>query len=227
MGMFDTVVIEGLKLPKLPKEINDFLSESGKELPTNYQTKDLNNAMSTFSINKNGQVFETIYKPTGKKIKHELPFKNWTDNRSYLERLYWNLKFKSPDDKTERLISETKPVKVKVKFTNTFSIYTYEQINGRYLDLEYNIVVNEGRVKAIKLNKWGIENKATASKRRKEDEDFQKKMDDSINAHRLLRSRWYYPALKEIVNPSVFFTRLLTQKLCNKLITWSYRWHGV
>jgi len=225
MGMFDTVVIEGLKL-KAPKELLSFLKANNAELPNDFQTKDLNNGLLIFSINQTGQVYETIHKPTGKKKVYECPLQ-WRDNRAFLEKLYWNLKYKPSSKKSERLVDETKPVKQKVKFTNTFNMYTYEQIGGRYVDLSYNVAVVDGKVKSIKLHKWGIESEVAANKRHKEDALFKQKMEASFMVRRDFQSKWYYPLLKETINPAVFFSRMLVQKLCSKIVTWSYRWHGV
>lgn len=225
MGMYDTVIIEGLKL-KAPKGLLSFLKANNAELPNDFQTKDLDNGLLVFSINQTGQVYETIHKPTGKKKMYECPLK-WQDNRAFLEKLYWNLKYKPSSKKSERLVDETKPVKQKAKFTNAFNMYAYEQIGGRYVDLCYNVSVVGGKVKSIKLDKWSIESEAAANKRHKEDALFKQKMEASFMVRRDFQSKWYYPILKETINPAVFFSRMLVQKLCSKIVTWSYRWHGV
>ena len=96
-----------------------------------------------------------------------------------------------------------------------------------YVDLSYNVAVVDGKVKSIKLHKWGIESEVAANKRHKEDALFKQKMEASFMVRRDFQSKWYYPLLKETINPAVFFSRMLIQKLCSKIVTWSYRWHGV
>jgi hypothetical protein len=52
-------------------------------------------------------------------------------------------------------------------------------------------------------------------------------MEESFAKQREFKLKWYYPVLKEIYNPFVFFTKIIVQGLCNTVIRWSYRWHGV
>jgi hypothetical protein len=223
MGMYDTVVINGLKL-KHPKEVALFLKNNNAKFPDNFQTKDLICCLSTYNIDKNGQIFETVYEPTGKKIKYESPFKDWIDNRSFIERVI--LCRRRISDKNT-LVDERVPVNRKTKLTSAFEIYTYEQVAGRFLSLSYNVIAENGKVKSIKLKEWSIENEKEAAKRRESDNEFKKKMEVEFAARKALQSKWYYPILKETINPSIFIARHLTQKFCNKLTNWSYRWHGV
>jgi len=229
MGMFDTVVIENLKLPKLPREISSFLKENNTQVPSEYQTKDLDNCLSTFTIDESGQIYLTEYKPTGKKIPYNPPFSSWVDNRSFLERLYFKLVQRRIDRKypSPKTVDERKPVRVKSKITNTFNIYSYDEVGGRYLSLEYSIIAIDGKVKKIALSKHEIESEKDAKNRKKQNEEFEKKLSESISARNVLKSKWYYPILKELYNPFVFFTTKLIQKFCNKIISWTYRWTGV
>ena len=75
MGMYDTVIVEGLKL-KTSKEVAAFLKANSAKLPSEFQTKDLENFLATYYINEAGQIFETVYKPTGKKKEYVDPFKD-------------------------------------------------------------------------------------------------------------------------------------------------------
>ena len=227
MGMFDTIIVEGLKL-KAPKEVTSFLKANNAELPTEFQTKDLDNVLGTYKLNAKGDVFAEERRPTGKKIPYELPFLNWKDNRSWLERVYWKFKYKEYTNKEDiKLIDETKPVFVKIKFTNTFTMLAVEEIGCRSLALDYEVKVIDGKVKSTKLLKWSLEPEKDAQKRKQDDAEFKKNMEISFAARRTFQSKWYYPILKETVNPAIFFTRLLIQKACNNIITWSYRWYGV
>jgi len=227
MGMFDTVIVEGLKL-KAPREITSFIKSNSASFPNEFQTKDLDCLMGVYKINENGVIFEEQRKLTGKKIPFADHFKDWKDNRSFLERLYWkvkNLKYSSFNKKN--LVEETKTILVKSKITNTFTMLSVDEIGGRSLSLDYEVKAVEGKVKSVKLFKWELESEKEAAKRHKRDSEFKQKMDESFAKHRKFRSNWYYPILKEIYNPAVFFTKISLQAICNALIRWSYRWHGV
>jgi hypothetical protein len=106
-------------------------------------------------------------------------------------------------------------------------MYGGEQIAGRYLSIEYTVTVVKGKVKSIVYLKHDLESEKHAKARNAQDAQFTLKMDASINAYRQLKSRWYYPVLKETLNPAIFFTRLLVQKICGKVMHCSSRWHGV
>ena len=225
--MFDTIVIEGLKL-KAPKEVTSFLKEHNAELPSEFQTKDLDNVLATYHINEKGDVYEDVRKITGKKIPYEFPFKNWHDNRSFLERVYWNIKNKQyslSDD--NRFIDEIKMVRKKSKLTNTVTMLSFDEVGGRYLTLDYEVKVVEGKVKSVKLLRWEIESKSDAQKRNKDNEEFKLKAASEIEARKSFQSKWYYPIIKETYNPLVFFSRLIAQSICNAIVRWSYRWNGV
>lgn len=229
MGMFDTVVIEGLKLPTLTKEVNSYLKKVGKSLPNDFQTKDLDNSLSTYTIDSKGQIYLTEYKPTGKKIPYESPFANWTDNRSFIERMYFKLQHRHLNKKYSlpRFTEERKPVKVKTKITNTFEVYNYEQIDGRYVDVSFIITAIDGKVTKISLNKAEIESEKEARERIKRNEEFDVRMALNIDRQRKFRSQWYYPILKETYNPILFLSSKLVQAACNWLIKQTYRWRGV
>jgi hypothetical protein len=226
MGMFDTVIVEGLKL-KAPKEVTDILKANNAELPTEFQTKDLDNVLGTYKINAKGDIFREERKPTGKKISYELPFLSWRDNRSWLERVYWKIKYKENKKEKIKLVDETKPVFVRVKLTNTFTMLAVEQICGRNLVLDYEVKAIDGKVKSTKLLEWSLESEKDAQKRHLDDEEFTLQIDRSIAKHRALKSQWYYPILKETYNPFIFFFRITVQAICNALVRWSYRWTGV
>ena len=225
--MFDTIVIEGLKL-KAPKEVTSFLKANNAELPTELQTKDLDNFLGTYKLNAKGDVYREERKPTGKKIPYELPFKNWKDNRPWLERVYYKFKYKKYKyEEDTKLIDETKPVFVKVKFTNTFTMLAVEEVGGRNLVLDYEVKVIDGKVKSTKLIEWSLESEKDALKRKQDNDEFLLQTDKEFAKRRELRSKWYYSILRETYNPFIFFSRLAVQALCNALIRCSYRWYGV
>ena len=226
MGMFDTIIIEGLKL-KAPKEVTSFLKANNAELPTEFQTKDLDNVLGTYKLNSKGDVYREERKPTGKKIPYDLPFKNWEDNRPWLERVYYKFKYKNHTKEEIKFVDETKPVFAKVKFTNTFTMLAVEDVSGRSLVLDYEVKVIDGKVKSTKLVEWSLESEKDAQKRKQDNDEFLLQMDKTINKRRELRSKWYYTILKETYNPFIFFTRKAVQAACNALVRWSYRWTGV
>lgn len=229
MGMYDTVVVKNLKLPSLPREVTSYLKENNKQVPSEFQTKDLDNALSTFTIEPSGQLFVTEYRPTGKKIPYNSPFSGWTDSRSLLERLYFKFIQRQINKKYPILktVDERKPIKVKTKITSTFSIYTYEEIGGRYIEIEFGVVVIEGKVKKINLIKAEIESEKAAKLRKKQTEEFEQKISTSIAKRNAFRAKWYYPIVREIYNPFVFFTSKAIQKICHKISNLTYRWTGV
>lgn len=224
--MFDTIIVEGLKL-KAPKEITSFLKANNAELPTEFQTKDLENSLSTYKLNAKGDVFREERKPTGRKIPYDLPFLSWKDNRSWLERVYWKVKYGENKKEDIKLVDETKPVFLKVKFTNTFTMLAVEEIGGRSLLLDYEVKVIDGKVKSTKLLSWTLESEKDAQKRKQDDKEFRLQADKAIAKHRELKSKWYYPILKETYNPFIFFSRLTVQAACSSIVRWSYRWTGI
>lgn len=226
MGMFDTVIVEKLKL-KAPKEVTSFLKNNNADFPNEFQTKDLDCVLGVYKIKENSFIFREERKPTGKKIPYE-PFKGFNNNRPLLERVYWYFKNKKYNNSPSiKQIDETRSVLVKTKLTDTFTILSYDEIGGRYLTLEYEVTAVEGKVKSIKLLRWELESEKEASIRHKNDEEFKKKMDQSFLERKEFQSQWYYPILKEVYNPIIFFTRISVQAICNVLIRWSYRWTGV
>lgn len=227
MGMFDTIVIEGLKL-KAPKEVTSFLKANNASIPSEFQTKDLECALNTYRIKENGVIYKEERKFTGKKVPYKSLIDDWKDNRSLLEKLYWKIKNRKysllPSD---RLIQETKVVFAKSRLTSTFTMLSYDEIGGRNLSLDYEIKAVEGKVKSVKLLEWNIESEKEATARHKSDEEFKKKMEESFSKRKEFQSRWYYPVIKEVYNPFVFFSRIIVQAACNTIVRWSYRWTGV
>jgi len=227
MGMFDTIIIEGLKL-KAPKEVTSFLKSNSSKFPSEFQTKDLDNALYTYKIKENGDILVEERQPTGKKIPYKSLLEGWEDKRPWLERLYWKIKTKNYSlSSKEKLINETKSIFKKTKLTNTFTMLSYDEVAGRYLTLDYEVKAVDGKAKSVKLLEWSIESEKEATKRHKSDKEFKEKMEASFIKRKEFQSNWYYPILKEVYNPIVFFTKIAVQSICNALIRWSYRWTGV
>lgn len=228
MGLYDTVVIEGLKL-KYPAEVSSYIKRLKAPFPSEFQTKDLDNSLSTFYIKPDNKIYREIYKETGKRVKREPLWLNWQDNRSLLERLYFKIKggilFKK--NKPSYTLPELKKSIIKSDLTSTFNIYSYDEVGGRYVDTEFCVIAVGGVVKKISLVKATIESEAHAKKRKADAAQFDQKMAASFEARRQFTSKWYYPILKEIYNPIVFFSKILIQNICNTIIKWTYRWHGV
>ena len=225
--MFDTVIVEGLKL-KAPKEVTSYLKANNAEFPNDFQTKDLDCSLATFRINSKGDFLYDSRKPTGKKIPYESPLAGWNDNRPVLEKLYWKFKSrKFGPASISRYVDEYKTVTVKTKITSTLTMLSYEEVGGRNLSLDYEVKVVEGKVKSVKLLSWELESVKEASERKKSDLEFKAKMDESFRKNNEFKSKWYYPVLRETINPLIFFTRIFVQAFCHLLIKWSYRWHGV
>lgn len=226
MGMFDTVVIDGLKLPNPGKEVAKYLKETNSVLPNDHQTKDLDNSLLTYFIDKNGQLWCNEMKDTGKKVVRA-PFPSFEDNRSFLERLYFKFKYKKYTSNETRLWPELKPVKTKSKFTGTINFYNYVELHGRYVDVDYVATLINGKVSRVKLVKSELEPAIAAKKRKDRDDAFFKKLQEDNARRAEFTSKWYYPALREIYNPAVLFSKLFVQWSCSKIVTWSYRWHGI
>jgi len=222
MGMYDDVVVQGLRV-SAPKAVMQFLQQHDAVIPNEFQTKDLENVMAHYTIQANGQIMVDAYVHTGKTEPY-VPI-SMTDNRSFLERAYYNHMF--PRSKTPVRKKVLKKIQKKVNFTKTFVMYCGEQVAGRYLSIDYTVTAIKGKVKSIVYLKHDLESEKHAKIRNAQSAQFELQMDKNFAAHRRLKSRWYYPLLKEILNPAIFFTRLLTQKICGKVIHYSSRWHGV
>lgn len=222
MGMFDEIYVEKLQV-LAPKAVIQFLQQHNAVIPSDFQTKDLDNVLSHYIIKANGQMMVREYVATGKTEPY-VPI-TFTDNRSFLERVYYNYAF--PRSKAPVRRKCLKEVIKKVNYTKTFNMYCSEKVGGRHLSIDFTVTVIKGKVKSIVYLKHDLESEKDAKHRNQQDALFTIKMDQSFAAHRQLKSRWYYPLLKEILNPAIFFTRLLTQKICGKVMHCSNRWHGV
>jgi len=222
MGLFDTIVNNGFKL-KVPREVSSFLKANNAEIPDEFQTKDLDNCLTTFKLYPNGRLLELTRKPTGRKIKYKNPFEGWKDNRPLLEKIYHKLFVESKFTKID-MVDETIDIYVKSDLTATFEMYSYEEIGGRYLTLDYTAEAVKGVVKKAKLLKWEIEDEQEAKERIQRDKEWKQKADESLAKSRDLKSKWYYPLIKEIYNPIIFFSGLAIRGVCGWLSSKTYTW---
>lgn len=221
MGLFDSFSIEGFKL-KQPKEVSSYLKKNNAEIKE-FQSKDLDSVMARYSIDSKGQIFGIQHKLTGKKVRWNNPFEKWRDNRSFLERMY----NKVQTSKASRMIDETKEVQVKSKLNSTFNIYSYDNIAGRHVSLDYLITATNGKVTRAKLISWEIESELSAAKREKADAVWKARFDEEARVHAEFRSKWYYPILKETYNPFVFFSKKIIISICNRIMRATNFWSGI
>jgi len=223
--MFDTVIVEDLKL-KTSTEISKFLKENNTDLPNDFQTKDLDNSLATYKIDKNYQFWVNTPVETGKRVTCKPLFMNWKDNRSFLERLYFKFKYR-PFTSTPKSRPEIVYKWQKAKTTNTIEIYSYKEINERYVDISFSVKIIDGKIKSIDQLSATIESVAEAKKRKARNQEFEKNIKEQFDKRNKFVSRWYYPVLKETINPLIFFTRLAIQAICQKIISWTYRWKSL
>lgn len=227
MGMYDTVVVEGLKL-KTPPEVTSYLKSNNASLSKDFQTKDLENILRTYKIDSKGQIWAHLPVKTGKKIPYTSPLRDWEDNRSLLERLYTKYKYKTSFlHQAPETVDEIKHVWRRQKITNTFDIYTFEEINGRYVDVQFKVEAINGKIKKIELVSGSIEPIGEAKERLLRNQEWDIKLQENIRKHREFTSRWFYPIIKETYNPFIFFSRLGLQKLSNLLSKWALSLRGV
>jgi len=229
MGMFDTVIVKGLKLNQ-PKEVAAYLKSVDAEFPTEFQTKDLENSLSTYYLDQDGSFTYTVHKPTGKKVRYKSPVLGlFTSNCSFIESIYNKYYGKYLDKKypAPRMVLETRPVIEKYTLSKTFDIYTYEEIGGGYVSLDYQITVNNGKVTKAVLTDWKIESEKEAYRRKKRDQEWKQQTDKEYERQQTFRAKWYYPALRETYNPVVFFGQKLLRLAGNSLIKLSLHWHKI
>ena len=230
MGMFDTVIVTGLKL-KQPKEVAAFLKKAGANFPTEFQTKDLENSLTTYHVAQDGSMTHTVHKSTGRMIKNNRELPKLFPHRysSFLEEIYNKYRSRQLDEKypSTRLMAETKPVTEKYTLTDTFNIYCYDEIDGRYLSLDYMLTSNNGQVIKTALTHWNIESEREAYRRKKRDQEWKQQVDQQQQKQQIFRAQWYYPVLREVYNPIVFFGTKLLQCIGSNLIKLTYRWSRI
>jgi hypothetical protein len=231
MGLFDTVVIQGLKL-KQPAELKNYLRQHNAIIDNDFQTKDLDNTLSTYYVKEDGQFYETILVETGKQIAWEpLPFANqqpWLEkafNKFLLSKYFNKYSLDYINKPRSNLHPERVPKIVKSKITQTIAIYEYREIGGRYVELEYELKIVDGKVKSHKLLQFNLEDEKEANERREQSAQRDKEWDLVHARRRDFQSRWYYPLFREVVNPLIYLAASLTRKLAEKVSSNTHRWY--
>ena len=106
-------------------------------------------------------------------------------------------------------------------------MYSYKEISERYLDISFEVKIVNGKVKSITQTSATIESILEAKKRKARNQEFENNMKEQFVRHNEFVSKWYYPILKETINPLLFFTRLAIQNICQKIISWTYCWKSL
>jgi len=227
MGLFDTVIIEKLKLD-YPEEIKSFLEARGVAFPTEFQTKELECYMGLYKIDEEGQLWVQNRKPTGKRIPLQPLHAFWKDSQSLLERIYWKSRDYSysllnEKEDSDGLTDEYEHVWEKDNSTVTAFLYAYDLIKDKYLTLDYECIFVGGKLVSSHLKEWEIESDKDAEERLQRDKEYDIKWKKHSEERKKLTSSWYYPLIKEVYNPFAFFTKLALGKISNILIHLSYK----
>jgi len=225
MGLFDTVIIEKLKL-EYPPEVDSFLKERNAEFPNDFQTKDLDCSMAMYKITEDGQLWHEQRVPNGKKVKRE-PWPRFKQDLSWLETVYWDYREKQLDKKMNALYSEFdegydlvfKPSNV----TTTINLYTFELIQDKYLTLDYEVILVGGKVVSSRLTHHEIETDEEKNNREIRDKELDENLTARRKALNKLHAQWYYPVIKEVYNPLVFLTSKSLQYIAERLKQLSYK----
>jgi hypothetical protein len=231
MGLFDTVVIEGLKL-KQPPELKSYLRQHNATVSNDFQTKDLDNTLSTYYVKEDGQFYETIMVETGKQVRWEpLRFPNhqpWLEkmfNKILLSKYLNEYSYDYKKESGSNLHPERVPKIVKSNITQTIAIYEYREIGGRYVELEYELKIIDGKVKSHKLLQFTLEDEKEAQQRKEKGAQLDAEWDLKRAQRQAFQAKWYYPVFREVVNPLIYLAGALTRKLADKISSNTHRWH--
>lgn len=213
--MFDTVIIDGLRLDRSP-QLEEFLQKQNAPFPQEFQTKDLENCLVTYKLDTNGQWYEHVRKNTGKKILWKNPMLDVTRDESWLEKLYWHLKLKKLD-RSPLWVDEHYYEYEKRNLTSTLNIYAYDLVGDRYMSLEYELKIVDGQLVSHQQLMLEYETDQQVKERYEREKQQDEKLNRLSQQRKKLLKQWYYPFLKQIYNPLVFFLRLGLQQSGNVL----------
>ena len=104
--------------------------------------------------------------------------------------------------------------------TATIYLYCFELIKDKYLTLDYEVILVGGKVVSSHLKEYEIETDQQQKEREERDKACQEKYAAFYEATKAFRSRWYYPVIREVYNPFIFFLSkglLALSQICNKL----------
>jgi len=196
MGMFDTIKVE-TKLPT-NKFIQKFLGKDFDLSSLEYQTKDLQNALLTYTIKKNGDLFvETIEyrESTPEEQKQDIKKygKQWGSSRFKIKSRTWQ----------------------KTDHTGEISFLAYEKLkqDGRYYSIDYKSNVIKGKVKNIKLINAEREDDKTYSERLM----VEHKWAEEMRLHSEKVSKLSYKILNNVYNKPVKMALRLAHKYSQKI----------
>lgn len=182
MGMYDTIVCKyPLPVPDDPK------GYSGSD---DFQTKDLDQSLATYTIDENGQLFihryEGEWEPGNK------------DSDSFIGKLGY---FKT-----------TKTWQEQLNTTTTIVFYDYQQSDKTDYDysIDYEAVFVEGKLSSIKLIKFETHENAA---RKKKDIEFE----EQLKKHREFIKTWKYKYFVRPYNKSISFVFRQLGKISYKL----------
>jgi hypothetical protein len=196
MGMFDTIKVE-TKLPT-NKLIQKFLGKDFDLTGFEYQTKDLDNALLTYTIKKNGDLFvERI------EYRDSTPEEKKQDIKTYGKQ------FGSFRLKVNSRIWE------KTNHTGDVEFYAYEKAkqDGRYYSIDYKAHVVKGKVKNIKLVNAEREDDTTYSERLM----VEHKWAEEMRLHSEKVSKLSYKILNNVYNKPVKLALRLAHKYSQRI----------
>lgn len=186
MGLFDTIRSE-YPLP-LPEEPKGYLGSNS------FQTKDLENSLSTFVLDKEGQLWEE--KAEYEHVPGDPKAKDW------LERLGEN-----------RVVREWRE-----KRTDTCEILMYDYVNSKDKEYDYEIdyflVFKEGKLDSAKIHRFCAENNA---ERKRRDAEFEERWRRTLEYRKLKRYKYFVGPYNAAVNKAFFLLHKAFQKINNNL----------
>jgi hypothetical protein len=182
MGMFDTIYIKKeIPLNKKQKEIFGHIKWDDQP----FQTKDLDNSLSVYTLNKNGKLYTT--KIEGEQVRTMTEAEEKKERKKH--RWVWPYKFK-----------ETSRKEVFVKYTGIISFYDMvvdKKGNEWWLDFEAKIISGslKGKFQTIKceINRTKQEIDKDEAHWKKITEDYSKKLSTKFKKfmNRITFSYWY------------------------------------
>lgn len=194
--MFDNIKIE-TKLPT-NKFLQKFFGKDFDLTSLEYQTKDLDNALLTYTIKKNGDLFvETI------EYRESTPEEKAQDIKKYGKQ-WGSIRFKVKSRTWQ-----------KTDHTGDVAFYAYEKTkqDGRYYSIDYKAHVVKGKVKNIKLVKVKREDDKTYSERLITEQKWAEEM--RLHSERV--SKLSYKIINNLYNKPVKFAFRLAHKYSQKI----------
>lgn len=195
MGLFDYVKVK----KKLPTDalLRKFLGKSFDPRKLEFQTKDLDNAMLTYEIRENGDLYlERI------EYRDSTPEEQAEDKKKWARFSAFTLKVASRKWQ-------------KTDYTGDIHFYSYNRnkADDRYYALDYKAHVVKGKVKGIKLEKTERESDEEQSARIEMDRKFAEQM----RLHNERVSKISYKIINNLYNKPVRFVLRKGQRYSQKL----------